>query len=111
MSLLAVLWNSAFKWVYLSFSPLLCASLLFTAICKASSSEGHTKITTIHRDNVDEKDQNLPEKTFHKIERRNHKTGRRGRVAVQWRPMLLGEQPINGRAITTAKVLFKGRGN
>ena len=25
------------KWVYLSFSPLLCASLLFTAICKASS--------------------------------------------------------------------------
>ena len=60
---------------------------------------------------IDEKDQNLPEKTFHKIERRNHKTGRRGRVAVQWRPMLLGEQPINGRAITTAKVLFKGRGN
>ena len=30
-------WNSAFKWVYLSFSPLLLASLLFTAICKASS--------------------------------------------------------------------------
>ena len=26
-----------FKWVYLSFSPLLFASLLFTAICKASS--------------------------------------------------------------------------
>ena len=37
LSLLAVLWNSAFKWVYLSFSPLLFASLLFTAICKASS--------------------------------------------------------------------------
>ena len=36
-SLLALLWNSAFKWVYLSFSPLLLASLLFTAICKASS--------------------------------------------------------------------------
>ena len=36
-SLLAILWNSAFKWVYLSFSPLLFASLLFTAICKASS--------------------------------------------------------------------------
>ena len=35
--LLALLWNSAFKWVYLSFSPLLFASLLFTAICKASS--------------------------------------------------------------------------
>ena len=29
--------NSAFKWVYLSFSPLLFTSLLFTAICKASS--------------------------------------------------------------------------
>ena len=36
-SLLAILWNSAFKWEYLSFSPLLFASLLFTAICKASS--------------------------------------------------------------------------
>ena len=29
--------NSAFKWVYLYFSPLLFASLLFIAICKASS--------------------------------------------------------------------------
>ena len=37
LSLLAILWNSAFKWIYLSFSPLLFASLLFTAICKASS--------------------------------------------------------------------------
>ena len=37
LSLLAILWNSAFKWVYLSFSPLLFASLLFIAICKASS--------------------------------------------------------------------------
>ena len=36
-SLLAILWNSAFKWVYLSFSPLLFTSLLFTAICKTSS--------------------------------------------------------------------------
>ena len=36
-SLLAILWNSAFRWDYLSFSPLLFASLLFTAICKASS--------------------------------------------------------------------------
>ena len=33
--LLAIFWNSEFKWVYLSFSPLLFASLLFTAICKA----------------------------------------------------------------------------
>ena len=36
LSLLAVLWNSAFKWEYLSFSPLPFASLLFTVICKAS---------------------------------------------------------------------------
>ena len=35
--LLAILWSSAFKWVYLSFSPLLFASLLVTAICKSSS--------------------------------------------------------------------------
>ena len=37
LSLLAILWNSAFKWEYLSFSPLPFASLRFTAICKASS--------------------------------------------------------------------------
>ena len=37
LSLLAILWNSAFKWVYFSFSPLLFTSLLFRAICKASS--------------------------------------------------------------------------
>ena len=37
LSLLAILWNSAFKWVYLPFFPLLFASLLFTTICKASS--------------------------------------------------------------------------
>ena len=37
LSLLAILWNSAFRWIYLSFSPLPFASLLFTAICKASS--------------------------------------------------------------------------
>ena len=37
LSLLAFLWNFAFKWVYLSFSPLLFTSLLFTVICKASS--------------------------------------------------------------------------
>ena len=36
LSLLAILWNSAFKWVYLSISPLLFTSLLFTAICEAS---------------------------------------------------------------------------
>ena len=36
LCLLAILWNSAFKWVYLSFSPLSFASLLFSAICKAS---------------------------------------------------------------------------
>ena len=37
LSLLAILWNSTFKWVYLSFSPLPFACLLFTAICKPSS--------------------------------------------------------------------------
>ena len=37
LSLLAILWNSAFKWVYLSFSPLPFAFLLFTAVFKASS--------------------------------------------------------------------------
>ena len=37
LSLLATLWNSALKRVYLSFSPLLFTSLLFTAICEASS--------------------------------------------------------------------------
>ena len=36
LSLLAILWNYAFKCLYLSFSPLLFTSLLFTAICKAS---------------------------------------------------------------------------
>ena len=37
LSLLAILWNSAFKLVYLPFSPLSLASLLFSAIGKASS--------------------------------------------------------------------------
>ena len=37
LPLLAILWNSAFRCLYLSFSPLLFTSLLFTAICKASS--------------------------------------------------------------------------
>ena len=36
LSLIVVLWNSAFKWVYLPFYPLPLASLLFSAICKAS---------------------------------------------------------------------------
>ena len=37
LSLLAVLWNSAFRWVYLSLSPMPFASLPFSAMCKASS--------------------------------------------------------------------------
>ena len=37
LSFLAILWNSAFKWVYLSFSPFPVASLVSIAICKASS--------------------------------------------------------------------------
>ena len=36
LSLLAILWNSAFKWEYLSISPLPLAALLFSAIYKAS---------------------------------------------------------------------------
>ena len=35
LSLLAILWNSAFRWVYFSLSPLPFASLLFSTICKA----------------------------------------------------------------------------
>ena len=38
LSLLPILWNSAFSWVYLSLSPLPFASLLYLAICKVSES-------------------------------------------------------------------------
>ena len=44
LPLVAILWNSAFKWVYLSFSPLLFASLLCSAICKAST-DNHFNFT------------------------------------------------------------------
>ena len=37
LSLLAILWNSAFRCLCLSFSPLPYTSLLFSPICKASS--------------------------------------------------------------------------
>ena len=37
LSLLSILWNSAFRWVYLYFSLLPFNSLLFSALCKASS--------------------------------------------------------------------------
>ena len=40
LSFLDILWNSTFKWIYLSFSPLFFTSLLFTTICKTSS-ESH----------------------------------------------------------------------
>ena len=36
-SFLALLWNSAFRWEYLSLSPLPFTSLFLSAICKASS--------------------------------------------------------------------------
>ena len=36
LSLLAILWKSTFKWVYLPFSPLPLASLLLSVICKPS---------------------------------------------------------------------------
>ena len=35
LPLFAIFWNSAFRWIYLSFSPLPLASLLSSAICKA----------------------------------------------------------------------------
>ena len=37
LSFLAILWNSAFSWVNLSFSPLPFTFLLFIAVCKSSS--------------------------------------------------------------------------
>ena len=37
LALLTVLWNSAFSWVYLSFSPLPFASLLSSIICEVSA--------------------------------------------------------------------------
>ena len=37
LSLLAILWNAALSWIYLSLSPLTFASHLSSAICKASS--------------------------------------------------------------------------
>ena len=40
LSLLAILWNSTFNWMYFSLSPLLFASLCSSAIPKASS-DGH----------------------------------------------------------------------
>ena len=36
LNFLAILWNYAFRWIYLSFSPLPFTSLIFSAICKAS---------------------------------------------------------------------------
>ena len=42
LSLLPVLWNSAFRWIYLSFSPFPFTSLLFSAICEASSDNHFT---------------------------------------------------------------------
>ena len=48
LSPLAILWNSAFKWKYLSFSSLPLDSLLFSAICKASSDNGEGNGTPLH---------------------------------------------------------------
>ena len=42
LSPLALLWNIAFSWVCLSLSPLSFASLLFSAICQASSDNHFT---------------------------------------------------------------------
>ena len=46
LSLLVILWNSAFKWVYLS--PLLFAFLLFTAICKLFVISSETHFAFLH---------------------------------------------------------------
>ena len=40
VSLHAILWNSVFKWMYLSFSALPFASLIVSAVCKTSSDFG-----------------------------------------------------------------------
>ena len=48
LSLLAILWNSAFRCLYLSFSPLLFASLFLTAICKASSDSHFAFLHFLH---------------------------------------------------------------
>ena len=53
LSLLASLWNSAFRCFYLSFSPLLFISLLFTAICKASSDSHFAFAFLFHGDGLD----------------------------------------------------------
>ena len=45
--------NSAFRWVYLSFSPLFFASLLFTAICKASSDSHFAFAFLFREDDLD----------------------------------------------------------
>ena len=37
LSLFAILWNAAFRWIYITFSPLPFTSLLCSAVCKASS--------------------------------------------------------------------------
>ena len=50
LSLLAVLWNSAFKWVYLSFTPF--TSLLFTAICKALSDNHFAFLHLFYLENI-----------------------------------------------------------
>ena len=45
LSLLAILWNSAFKWIYLSFSPLPFASLLFMAVGKGLQTPPHQPLS------------------------------------------------------------------
>ena len=47
LSLLAILWNSAFKWVCLSFSPLPFASLFFTAILTVQNIQGQEILRVI----------------------------------------------------------------
>ena len=53
LSLLVILWNSAFRWVYLSFSPLPFTSILCSLICKASSDNHFAFFSFFHRNGLD----------------------------------------------------------
>jgi len=62
LSPLAILWNSVFKWVYLFFSPLHLASLLFSTICKGLLRQAFCLENTLVIANT----------FFHKYKRRLH---------------------------------------
>ena len=53
MSFLAILWNSAFSWVYFSLSPLLFASFLSSSICKTSSDNHKSVVSHLEPDTLE----------------------------------------------------------